>query len=168
MNKLIKQSYEFAEYHHRMVGQRRKYTNEPYIIHPASVAKLVKSIGGTPHMIAAANLHDTLEDTNATLDDIVSNFGKLVGVYVNGLTDASKPEDGNRAARKLINNIFIGSQCDSVKTIKLADRLDNLKSIIKHDPKFSIVYLQETSDLLPYLKEGNKFLYNSLHRIVYG
>ena len=66
MNKLIDDAKKFATFHHGAIDQRRKYTNEKYIVHPAAVAKLVASVGGTPSLIASAWLHDCIEDTNAT------------------------------------------------------------------------------------------------------
>lgn len=166
MSALILEAKKFAICAHRGVDQRRKYTNEPYEVHPFAVAKIVKEFGGSDEMIAAALLHDTVEDTPTTIEDIIKNFGKLVSVYVSGLTDVAKPEDGNRAKRLMINNRHIGEQCSSVKTIKLADRIDNVYSIYRHDKKFSRTYFEETRNLLPYLAEGNKQLYATLSLFV--
>ena len=162
MTKVIEKARKFAIYHHGAVDQRRKYTNEPYIVHPAAVAKLVTFAGGTPNMIAGAWLHDTVEDTNATIEEIYSEFGKTIGVYVAGLTDVAVPENGNRAARMMINNDHTSKQCFAVKTIKLADCYSNVSDIMRQDKKFAITYMQEKRDLLPYLKEGNKVLFKML------
>ncbi len=95
---LVHKAQVFAIAAHSAVGQRRKYTNEPYFVHPAEVARIVAEVpGSTPEMVAAAWLHDTVEDTGVTYNDIHMNFGPEVAVLVGWLTDVSKPEDGNRA-----------------------------------------------------------------------
>src|SRR5690606_38890864 len=84
------------------IGQKRKYTGEPYILHPMSVAGIVATTPfATKTMIAAALLHDVVEDTTYTLKDIEDRFGKEVARLVDWLTDLSTPADGNRAKRKL-------------------------------------------------------------------
>lgn len=168
MNTLIKEADKFAEYHHGVIGQVRKYTGKPYIVHPRAVAKTVRDIYGTDEMIAAALLHDTVEDTDATIEHILQEFGPLVCSYVAGLTDVAKPEDGNRATRMRINNLHTGAQCAEVKTIKLADILDNTLSIFKYDRKFAMVYFDEKRDLLPFLVEGNDILFNKLRYRLYN
>jgi len=85
----------FATAAHAAVKQLRKYTGEPYIVHPAAVAEIVKSVRHTPEMIAAAWLHDVVEDTGVTLEAIESEFGADVTSLVFWLTDQSKPSDGN-------------------------------------------------------------------------
>jgi len=82
---------------HQRIGQQRKYNNQPYDVHLHAVAKLVASVTDDPEMIAAAWLHDTVEDTPATLDDIAESFGTAVAELVESLTDVSMPSDGNRA-----------------------------------------------------------------------
>jgi (p)ppGpp synthase/HD superfamily hydrolase len=163
---LVKRAIKFATHTHAEIDQRRKYTNEPYIVHPAAVAKLVQSVEHTPAMVAAAWLHDTVEDTNATLEEIQELFGITVAQYVEMLTDVATPEDGNRAARCRINNIHTGKAFDRVKTIKLADCIDNCVSIARQDPKFAITYFEEKRDLLPYLVGGDEKLYKMLKDIL--
>ncbi len=149
----------FAEYHHGLIGQKRKYTGEPYINHPAAVVKIVESIPHTKEMIAAAWLHDTVEDTNATLEDVRDEFGIYVAELVEMLTDISKPSDGNRAYRKTIDRNHTASAYPDAKTIKLADLIDNTKSIVEHDSDFAKVYLAEKVLLLEVLKDGDPKLW---------
>ena len=96
-----KEALNFATAAHR--GQIRKYTQEPYIEHPKRVAALVKTVAHTPEMLAAAYLHDVVEDTEVSIQDIKSRFGSLVAQLVEELTDqyekANYP-DLNRKARK--------------------------------------------------------------------
>lgn len=139
--------------------QRRKYTGEPYWHHPASVAAIVRTVPHTPEMIAAAYLHDTVEDTATTIADIRHHFGYTVAELVFWLTDQSLPEDGNRATRKAIDREHIRWAPAAAKTIKLADLLDNSRSIVEHDPKFATVYLREKRLMMSYLTEGDATLY---------
>lgn len=150
------------------VGQKRKYTGEPYIAHPAAVVALVQSVPHTPEMIAAAWLHDTVEDTDTTLDDVREAFGDAVADLVEMLTDVSRPEDGNRAARKALDREHIAKASPQAKTIKLADLIDNSRSIMAHDPTFARVYLAEKRLLLDVLTEGDPTLYAMARRIVDG
>jgi (p)ppGpp synthase/HD superfamily hydrolase len=165
MSKIIQLAKKFAIYHHGVLDQRRKYTGEPYHVHPFAVAELVRCANGSVNMIAAAILHDTLEDCpSVTVEMLLESFGKPVTDLVIGLTDTSKPEDGNRAVRMQMNIDRMSKQCASVKTIKLADIIDNLKSIKLHDPKFAVSYFAEKRAMLPHLAEGETELYWRLHR----
>lgn len=89
---LEEQARRYATQAHAAAGQRRKYTDEPYIVHPAAVAELVRSVTDDEQMIAAAWLHDTVEDTPSTLQDIESHFGPRVAKLVDMLTDSAQPE----------------------------------------------------------------------------
>jgi len=149
----------FADHHHAVINQRRKYTGEPYIMHPAAVAKIVKSVPHTQEMVAAAWLHDTVEDTEATLVDINHYFGPDVTMLVEMLTDVSRPDDGNRAARKAIDLEHTSLASPEAQTIKLADLIDNSRSIVERDPGFAKIYLAEKAKLLEVLTEGDSTLY---------
>lgn len=164
----IKRALEFATRKHEEVNQFRKYTNEPYITHPVEVAKIVESVGGSVDMVCAALLHDTVEDTNTSIREIEKEFGIRVASYVDMLTDVSLPGDGNRALRKEIDRKHLSKAHPDAKTIKLADLIDNSKSIIKHDPKFAKVYMREKEAMLQVLKEGDKDLYKIASEIVEG
>ena len=132
------------------VGQTRKYTGEPYIVHPAAVAELLRLNykDCTEDMYMAALLHDTVEDTDATHEEIARFFGDKVSELVKGLTDVSKPEDGNRATRKAIDRDHLAQGSKEVQTIKVFDLIHNTESIREHDPKFWEVYKLEKQDLL--------------------
>ena len=166
MSDLTERAMKFAIFHHRSIDQRRKYSNEPYEIHPIAVAAIVKSIGGTDEMIASAYLHDVSEDVGISINIIREEFGPLVASYVDGLTNVAMKSDGNRAARRKINNAHTAIQCPEVKTIKLADCIHNVSDIMKQDAKFALVYLQEKRDLLPYLIEGDQRLYIRLEAML--
>ena len=148
----------YAERKHDSVGHRRKYTGEPYIAHPAAVVELVRSVPHTEAMLCAAWLHDTVEDTPATLDDIRAVFGDEVAVLVEMLTDVSRPEDGVRSERRAADRKHSAKASPQAKTIKLADVIDNAGSIASKDPEFAKVYLAENALLLEVLKEGDPVL----------
>lgn len=158
MSELVKQARNFATAAHQRIGHRRKYTRQPYQVHLKSVAHIVASVTDDEEMIAAAWLHDTVEDTAATHYDIEQQFGKGVHDLVYALTDISKPGDGNRAARKAIDRTHLASASVRAKSVKLADLIDNLRDICKHDAKFAKIYLQEMSALLEVLGEGDAAL----------
>lgn len=158
-NALVRRSYDFAKKAHELVSHRRKYTGEPYIVHPIEVAVLVQSVPHTPEMLAAALLHDTVEDTATTAGDIELEFGLEVASLVAWLTDVSRADDGNRATRKAKDREHIARAPGQAKTVKLADLISNSRSIIEHDRGFARVYLREKAALMEVLREGDETLY---------
>lgn len=167
MTSLERKAKNFAKQHHVAINQVRKYTSEPYINHPAAVVEIVRSIVHTDAMIAAAWLHDTVEDTDATLNDIQLHFGDEVANLVEMLTDVSRPADGNRAVRKLIDLQHTAKASATAKTIKLADLIENSFSIVERDRAFAQVYLREKRLLLEVLKEGDIGLWHIARNIAY-
>ena len=147
--------------------QARKYTGESYWKHPMAVAEIVKSVPHTEEMIAAAWLHDVLEDTECTFPTLLAEFGIEVCELVVWLTDTSKPEDGNRETRKAIDRAHLAEAPREAKTVKLADLIDNSKSITQYDPDFARVYLREKRLLLDEaLKDGDPYLWDMADEIV--
>ncbi|WPE19943.1 HD domain-containing protein [Shinella zoogloeoides] len=147
-------------------AQLRKYDGQPYIVHPVAVAEIVRSVPHTPEMIAAALLHDTVEDTDVTLLDIKESFGATVATLVAWLTDVSTPFHGNRAARKALDRAHTALAPPAAKTIKLADLIDNSRSIGSADPHFWTVYREEKRLLLPLLMEGDATLWAMASELV--
>lgn len=156
---LEERALAFAKAAHESIDQRRKYTGEPYTVHPIAVAEIVRTVPHTSDMIAAAYLHDTVEDTSTTLEDIFDEFGPNVCNLVHWLTDVSKPSDGNRKVRKQKDLEHIAKAPAAAKTIKLADLLDNTLTIRDLDPDFWRVYRHEKLRLLEALKEGDAGLW---------
>ena len=156
---LIEKAKLFAKDAHESIGQTRKYTGEPYFVHPYEVARIVMDSGGDEAMICAAYLHDVVEDTPVTLKIIESEFGPDVASLVEMLTDISTPADGNRAARKAIDLAHTEQASPRAKTIKLADLISNTKSIVQHDPEFAKTYLSEKAKLMCVLTEGDAELW---------
>jgi (p)ppGpp synthase/HD superfamily hydrolase len=153
---IVRKAQVYAMAAHAAVGQKRKYTNEPYIVHPAEVAKIVAGVpGSTPDMVAAAWLHDVVEDTGCTYTDIHMAFGADIAALVGWLTDVSKPEDGNRAVRKAMDREHTAQAPAEAQTIKLADLISNSRSIMAHDPEFARTYLAEKRALLEVMTRGD-------------
>jgi (p)ppGpp synthase/HD superfamily hydrolase len=153
---LLAKAIQFAVTAHG--EQKRKYTNEPYVTHPLAVMRIVQGVPHTTEMLVAAVLHDVVEDTHVELVEIKEEFGPVVATYVDGLTDISRPEDGNRATRKTIDRNHTAEQPAEVQTIKLADLIHNTASIEEHDPNFYKVYKQEKIKLLKILTKGDRTL----------
>ena len=158
---LADRAARFAAGAHARVGQRRKYSGEPYIVHPKEVATLVATVTSDQEMIAAAWLHDTVEDTDVELDDILREFGAEVAELVSDLTDVSRKEDGNRKVRKEIDRLHTARASKRAKTIKLADLISNTRSIVDRDVNFARVYLAEKKRLLEVLGDGSAVLYGA-------
>jgi len=163
---MIKRASQFAKAAHSAIDQRRKYTREPYIVHPAAVAKLVASVSDDEAMICAAWLHDVVEDTAVTIVEIEIDFGDDIAALVADLTDVSTVADGNREARKLIDLKHTKAASPRAKTVKLADLIDNTTSIQHHDPGFAKIYMAEKRRLLEVLREGDRTLYAMATEIV--
>ncbi len=166
MSELTEKARVFCIAAHEAVQQKRKYTGEPYFTHPCAVAKLIEDFFYTDEMICAAYLHDTVEDANIKIEVIEDIFGSTVASYVSGLTDVSKPSDGNRSTRKYIDREHTAKQCPEVKTIKLADLIHNSETILKYDKEFAKVYILEKELLLRVLKPGDENLWRMAHSIV--
>jgi (p)ppGpp synthase/HD superfamily hydrolase len=158
MTDLITRAREFAITAHESIGQKRKYSDDPYWVHPERVAAMVADFGGTPEMVAAAWLHDTVEDTPVTIEEIEAEFGSEVMALVDDLTDVSQPEDGNRAFRKAMDRDHTAQASADAQTVKLCDLIDNTASIVEHDVKFARVYLREKKLSLEVLTKGDKRL----------
>lgn len=139
--------------------QKRKYTNEPYIVHPFAVAGLVTSTTTDTDIIIAAYLHDVVEDTGCDNGDIEAHFGVDVANLVYWVTKKSKRSDGNRKMRVAIDLDHLSKAPPEAKTIKLADIIDNLKNVAVLDPEFASIYMNEKAEALKVLGEGDKDLY---------
>lgn len=152
---LVARAHAFAMGAHSAIDQRRKYTNARYVEHPIAVAKIVQSVPHSPEMLAAAYLHDVVEDTKVSADDIEEAFGPKVADLVYWLTDKSRPEDGNRAKRKAIDRAHSAAAPVDAQTVKLADIIENTSTINQYDPEFAKVYRKEKEALLQVMNKGN-------------
>lgn len=161
----IAKVYKFAENAHK--NQKRKYTEEPYMVHPRNVALLVlEHCSWTYDMIYASLLHDVVEDTNKTIDDIQKYFGNEVARIVDALTDTPNNIERNRDKRKQIDRDRLSRGDYKIQSIKLADLIDNSESIIKYDKNFAKVYIKEKNLLLDVLENGEKKLFKIAQTII--
>ncbi len=163
-DQVVSKALNYAAAAHQ--GQVRKYTGEPYINHPIAVSNLVASVTDNDNIIAAALLHDVVEDTDVTIEQIQFEFGGYIAAWVSDLTDVSRPEHGNRAMRKAIDLAHTAQAFPPAQTIKLADLIDNSKSIVERDPGFAEIYMAEKRELLKVLTLGDSRLYTMAQRIV--
>jgi len=159
MLSLEERARRYATEVHAAAGQRRKYTDEPYIVHPAAVVELVRSVTDDENMLAAAWLHDTVEDTGTTQADIAQQFGNEVAALVAMLTDSSQPQAKNRAARKVAHFRHTADASPQAQTIKLADIIDNTRAIVQYDPHFARIYLAEKQVQIGLLQQGDATLW---------
>jgi (p)ppGpp synthase/HD superfamily hydrolase len=145
----------FAREAHK--AQRRKYTGNPYSDHLAEVAGIVSTVDSRDVVIATAWLHDCVEDCGVKLHDLIALFGLEVSLGVGLLSDL---EQGNRAERKRLSRERLSKAPAWVQTIKCADLISNTSSIVMHDAKFAVTYLEEKRLLLDVLTLADKRLLN--------
>ena len=123
---LIERASATAEKAHR--GQMRK-SGEPYITHPVAVATILAEVGMTSPTLAAALLHDTVEDTDYSLEQLTADFGPAIAQLVDGVTKLDKIRYGERAQSETLRKMIIAMSRDiRVLLIKLADRLHNART----------------------------------------
>lgn len=154
MNDILRAVGFAADKHVRQV---RNHTNEPYVMHCIRVALAVSEAGFKPDVVVAALLHDTIEDTQTTREEIRDAFGEAVANMVEDLTDSPK-EVGNRAQRKRMDADRIIASSAAVQSIKCADICDNLPSIVQYDPDFACYFVREADYLVPKLSKANTVL----------
>lgn len=122
---IVNHAIEFATQAHR--NQVRKGTNTPYITHPYAIGLMLTRAGFDPEVVAAGLLHDTIEDTDATLDDIRAQFGERVAGIVEG---ASEPDrDASWEERKEHTIHYLRTAPYEVRAVACADKLHNLTTI---------------------------------------
>ena len=165
-NELVQRAFDFAADAHESINQRRKYSDLPYIVHPVAVALRVAQLDGSPVMIASALLHDTVEDTPVTIEQIYTEFGAEVGKMVNGLTDVSVLADGNRKVRKALDAEHTRVQCADTHTVRLADIEHNLHDIVANDPGFAPRWVGEKVILVQHCADGHPVLVEEVTRLV--
>ncbi|MFV0433554.1 MAG: RelA/SpoT family protein [Leucobacter sp.] len=123
---IIERAYVVAERSHR--GQKRR-SGEPYITHPIAVAQILADLGVAPVAIAAALLHDTVEDTDYSLEDLTVEFGDEIAMLVDGVTKLDKVKYGDSAQAETVRKMVVAMSKDiRVLVIKLADRLHNART----------------------------------------
>ena len=157
MDQLILEAARFARQAH--ANQTRKFTNQPYVAHVARVAGRVAAHPDvTAEDVAAAFLHDVVEDTSYTLADLDSTFGRNVSTAVDWLT--KRPNEGLAAYQRLAN------APDQVKLIKLVDRIDNLSDWAAAPADFLDHYVDDTKTLVGFVGNAHPTLQAELASLV--
>ncbi|MHA7264137.1 RelA/SpoT family protein [Arthrobacter sp. TMN-37] len=142
---LIQRAYLVAERSHE--GQMRK-SGDPYITHPVAVATILAELGMSGTTLAAALLHDTVEDTSCTLDDLRRDFGDEVAMLVDGVTKLDKVSFGDAAHAETVRKMVVAMAKDiRVLVIKLADRLHNARTWRFVSPESSARKARETLEI---------------------
>ena len=125
--RLLERAYETADLLHR--DQLRR-SGEPYITHPLAVAIILAELGMTGPTLAAALLHDTVEDTEYSLEALIEDFGEEIGSLVDGVTKLDRVTYGKASAAETVRKMVVAMAQDiRVLVIKLADRLHNMRTI---------------------------------------
>ncbi|WP_106506653.1 RelA/SpoT family protein [Brachybacterium timonense] len=123
---LVQRAYAVAERAHR--GQFRK-SGDPYITHPVAVATILAELGSPAEVVAGALLHDTVEDTDYSLEALAAEFGEVIAVMVDGVTKLDKVTYGEAAQAETVRKMIVAMSRDvRVLLIKLADRLHNART----------------------------------------
>lgn len=146
-NQMVGKAFEFAYALHK--GQRRA-SGEAYICHPVEVASLLRDLGGDSAMIAAGFLHDVVEDTEVTPEEIEAHFGEEVRRLVEGVTKLSKFNFNSKTEQQAENfrRMFLAMAQDvRVIVVKLADRLHNMRTLQHLKPEKQRRIARETLDI---------------------
>ena len=124
---MVEYAFEVAAYYHR--DQKRR-SGEPYITHPVAVATILADLGMTASTLAAALLHDTVEDTDYSLEMLRADFGDEVATLVDGVTKLDKVKYGSSSTAETVRKMVVAMARDiRVLVIKLADRLHNMRTL---------------------------------------
>ncbi len=143
--RVVIQAYVTAEEQHR--GQMRR-SGEPYITHPVAVAQILADLGMTGPTLAAALLHDTVEDTGYPLAELRSEFGEEIASLVDGVTKLDKVTYGASSAAETVRKMVVAMARDiRVLVIKLADRLHNMRTLQWLPPEKQAIKARETLEI---------------------
>ena len=146
--KFIQRAYDYGE---RMHGNQKRFSGEPYFSHPVAVANILAGLHGDLATIVTALLHDTLEDTEATYEEIEQLFGAEVANLVNGVTKLTRLElsSENSAQAENFRKLLLATANDiRVLLVKLADRMHNMRTLNSLEPESKRVRIaQETMDI---------------------
>ena len=148
---LVRKAHAFAAKAH--AGVFRKWSGEPYIEHPERVAARLAAMGFPAEVVAAAFLHDVVEDTPVSGAEIAAEFGPEVAALV---AEVTKPiVKANRAGRKAAFRAHLAKASYYGACIKLSDELDNSRNVAELAPEFAKVYLPEMRLELEVLSHGH-------------
>ncbi|MEU0009182.1 HD domain-containing protein [Streptomyces sp. NPDC006314] len=164
----LRRAYVLAESSHR--GQMRK-SGEPYITHPLAVTLILAELGAETTTLTASLLHDTVEDTDVTLEQVREQFGEEVRYLVDGVTKLEKVDYGAAAEPETFRKMLVATGSDvRVMSIKLADRLHNMRTLGVMRPEKQARIAKVTRDVLIPLAErlGVQALKTELEDLVFA
>ncbi|WP_329248936.1 RelA/SpoT family protein [Streptomyces canus] len=164
----LRRAWVLAESSHR--GQMRK-SGEPYITHPLAVTLILAELGAETTTLTASLLHDTVEDTEVTLDQVGREFGAEVRFLVDGVTKLEKVDYGAAAEPETFRKMLVATGNDvRVMSIKLADRLHNMRTLGVMRPEKQARIAKVTRDVLIPLAErlGVQALKTELEDLVFA
>ncbi|WP_217237355.1 bifunctional (p)ppGpp synthetase/guanosine-3',5'-bis(diphosphate) 3'-pyrophosphohydrolase [Streptomyces sp. AC555_RSS877] len=164
----LRRAYVLAESSHR--GQMRK-SGEPYITHPLAVTLILAELGAETTTLTASLLHDTVEDTDVTLNQVREQFGEEVRFLVDGVTKLEKVDYGAAAEPETFRKMLVATGNDvRVMSIKLADRLHNMRTLGVMRPEKQVRIAKVTRDVLIPLAErlGVQALKTELEDMVFA
>lgn len=148
-SRMYNQAIIFAAEAH--AGQVRKYTGEPYVLHPIEVAEILRRHDRPASEIVGGVLHDVVEDTNRTLKQVKFHFGTVVGDLVNGVTNVAEDKSVPRVDRFWQNVAHLAEQSEGSHNIKCADIISNLKNFPRNDETKLVSYSVEKVIVLDHL-----------------
>ena len=169
VSELVERAKAFALEAHR--GQTRLNKDKtPLAIHIEEVVSLVEQSGGSEEEIAAAWLHDVVEDTSQSLEDIRDNFGEEVASIVHGLTDPPEFNFLHTLERKRAQARRVSDESDSVKRVKIADQISNVRSVavdppVKWDSKKRLDYANGARLVAKECRGASVFLYKKFETV---
>lgn len=175
MEEVLQSVRDFADRAHG--GQMRKYTPDRYIVHPVRVMEICRVYNDSMPVLCAALLHDVLEDTpvtNEELEDFLTTMMSTMAAQqttalVVELTDVYTKKNfpkWNRKKRRAAEEERMSQTSAEAQTIKYADIMDNCKEIVEHDPDFARVFLRECRNLLQMMTQGHPELYRQAKQAV--
>lgn len=164
MSELVEKAKAFAVKAHE--GQTRFNKNKtPFIVHLEEVVSLIKESGGSNEELAAAWLHDVLEDTPVLFTEVANNFSDKVASIVFGLTDPPQFSNLHTLERKTAQAERVRSLSDSVKKVKIADQTSNVRSIttdppVKWDTQKCLDYIEGAGKVVFECQNVSEFLFD--------
>jgi len=164
MKDLIKSARLFANSSHQRINVGRSPALQSPEVHLKSVAQIVASVSEDPRVIAAAWLHDIVEDTSVTVSEVERRFGSDVAKLVDEVTVVGNPESRNRAARSALSRQHFAGVSAAARTIKLADLIDTCRDLSRNEPELLSAYAAEANELLLVLEGGDAHLLAKLKR----
>ena len=155
---IVNKAKEYAFEKHNAINHRRKYKDLPYTVHLEGVVNILNLVTDDEVLLAAAWLHDVVEDTPTTDGDIRAVFGNEIADVVWEVTNPSKEVEGTRAYKKEVDRLHLATVSNRAMTLKLADTIHNMSDIADWELDKAKIFLNEKRELLKVLDRGDALL----------